>query len=286
MIVVRLIGGLGNQMFQYASALALAKRTGSDLILDLSAFKHYSLRDYGLQQWKISARIASSVELRKFPRWGARVARYTQKLGIKTRFYSELGLGFDPAFMKLHAPVYLNGYFQSEKYFLNIRSILLEEFQPSNPLLAQNSRHASDAIESNSVAIHIRRGDYVSNTHNLSIHGVCSLGYYERAINIIRSKIGPANFFVFSDDMEWVRENIRIPDEVVFVEGNNARPEADIHLMSLCKHNICANSSFSWWGAWLNRNPEKIVIAPDPWFVSKALDSNHLIPQDWFQVSS
>ncbi len=283
-VTVRLFGGLGNQMFQYATARAVAERTGAEVLLDLRGFESYVLRKPALHRWCVNARIASTRELHRYPEWRLWLSRRLASMGVATRCYNEPRLGFDPTVLGMRTPLHLNGYFQSERYFASVRPKLFEEFVPQAPLSPANQRISQVAAETNSVSIHVRRGDYVSDPRNMDVHGICDVGYYDRAIELLRKRTGSATYFVFSDDLDWARQNIRTPGPVFHVEGNENDPEMDIHLMTRCKHNICANSSFSWWGAWLNRNAGKIVVAPARWFASTTLDASELVPADWVRL--
>lgn len=137
------------------------------------------------------------------------------------------------------------------------------------------------AGKGDSVMLHVRRGDYVSNAKTLRVHGVCSIDYYRRAIGVARERLGQPRFFVFSDDLAWSRENLPLGDDAVFVEGNAEAPEMDIFLMAVCRAHVIANSSFSWWGAWLATTDAPLVIAPDPWFDSPDVSAVDLIPASW-----
>jgi hypothetical protein len=224
------MGGLGNQMFQYAFGFALAKRNKMDIILDIGFFKrtgNWTIRNYELEQLNISKN--------KICNKGFFFFIILRKI-YKSRYYFE-------------------GYFQGEKYFADCTEEIRKEFQFKERL---------QIPDGNTVAIHIRRGDYVKLA---DIHLVCTPAYYENAIAYIQSKIENPVFYVFSDDLKWVRQNINIPRDSVFMNYNPSLPSShDMQLMSLCKHQIISNSSYSWWAAWLNRNPGKIVVAPDKWF--------------------
>lgn len=283
-VTVRLLGGLGNQMFQYAAARAVAERTRAEVLLDLRGFESYTLRKPALHRWRIDARIASTRELHRYPEWQLWLSRRLASMGIATRCYNEPRIGFDPAVLAMRTPLHLNGYFQSEKYFAGLRPKLLEEFVPHAPLSPANRRIAQAAAQTNSISIHVRRGDYISDPGNMAVHGICDVGYYDRAIELLKKRTGSATYFVFSDDLDWARRNIHTPGPVFHVEGNENNPEMDIHLMARCRHNVCANSSFSWWGAWLNQTASKIVIAPARWFASSSLDASELVPADWIRL--
>ena len=147
-------------------------------------------------------------------------------------------------------------------------------------------KKTSDAIDSSvSVSVHIRRGDYVTNRHTNAVHGVCPLSYYKKAMKFIEDRVAQPEYFVFSDDLDWVKGNLQTHSKVRFVDNNReSNSYNDMHLMSLCKHSIIANSSFSWWGAWLGGNKDKIVVAPSQWFRDRELDSSDHIPSSWYRM--
>lgn len=284
MIAVRLIGGLGNQMFQYAAARALADRLGTDLVLDPREFAHYTLHAYGLEDFCVRARRGEPADFSRFPEWQRKLFSRLRWLNPGTRFYAEPSFAFDPAWNSLAGDLLVSGYFQSERYFLPSRTALLADFHPRKPLGARNEAVAAEARGSESVMIHVRRGNYVTDARTLSIHGVCSPDYYRAAIVQLRAECANPRFFVFSNDMQWSRENLPLGDDAVFVEGNGDAPEMDIHLMAQCRHHIIANSSFSWWGAWLADTPGQVVIAPDPWFDAPGMAAPDLLPGHWRRI--
>ena len=224
------MGGLGNQMFQYAFGFALSKRNKTDVILDTGFFKRtgdWTIRNYELEQFNISKKKTCNKNYL--------IYRALRKI-YKSKNYFE-------------------GYFQSEKYFADCAEEIRKEFQFKEKL---------QIPDGNTVAIHIRRGDYVKYAN---IHLVCTPIYYENAIAYVQSKQENPIFYVFSEDLEWVKQNINIPNNSVFVDYNSNMPSShDMQFMSLCKHQIISNSSYSWWAAWLNQNSGKIVVAPDKWF--------------------
>ena len=282
MIVVRLTGGLGNQMFQYAAARALADRLAVELVLDTRGFDAYNFRSFELGRLNVRACAGTTAELARFPAWRVKLARALGgAMPLSNRFRVEPFFGYDPAWPTLQDDVHLNGYFQSQKYFAVIREQLLVDFRPSKDISPSNRQVAAMAGKGDSVMLHVRRGDYVSNAKTLQVHGVCSTDYYRRAIALARERLHQPRFFVFSDDLAWSRENLRLGDDAVFVEGNAEAPEMDIFLMSACRAHIIANSSFSWWGAWLARTDAPLVIAPDPWFDSPDMSAVDLIPAFW-----
>jgi hypothetical protein len=285
MIVVELAGGLGNQMFQYAAAQACARRLSRPLLLDLRSYERDSLRRFELWRWQLSAKVAGANDLWRFPRWGRAAARRLQALGLPIRsYYIEQNFRFDSRLFQRDGSMHLTGYFQSEQYFSDCRAELLQEFTPATAIPPESARIREMISNVSSTSVHVRRGDYADNPTTAAIHGVCEASYYDSAMRTVRDVKGPQTYFVFSDDMAWAKQHLRPPGEAVFVEGNQARPEVDIHLMSSCAHNICANSSFSWWGAWLNPRPDKVVVAPARWFASAARDASDLVPSSWLRV--
>lgn len=300
MIIVHLIGGLGNQMFQYAVGRHLAERNSTLLKLDLSDFEEYKRQRYALHCFKIWEHIATIEEIATFRRKGiSRTAKLLSKIGTRwcglssstSDFYQdniilkEKRLSFDPSVLEAKGNIYLEGYWQSEKYFSSIRDILLREFAFKYEQDAKSREIANHIQKKEAVSLHIRRGDYVNDPLTNQTHGFCSLEYYQKAVNYITQKIPNCHFYIFSDDHSWVYENFKLDYPVTVVDHNDASTNyEDLRLMSLCRHNIIANSSFSWWGAWLNSNPEKIVVSPERWFNDKSLDTKDMIPGGWLKI--
>jgi len=288
MIIVRLNGGLGNQLFQYATARAIAISNNTTVLLDVDEFKTHKLRQFELDKYKVDAEIYSSgSSINNVINPVSFVMKTLKKLRLEKsvkNYHFERGLSFNGETLKLKDGSYLEGYFQSEKYFHNIRNTLLEEIvlkQGLSDYVKYNSRKILSA--ECSVSLHIRRGDYVLNENTNATHGVCDLRYYYRAINYFKKKLTKFTIFVFSDDIDWAVDNLSF-ENIVFVKSSmNNLPHDDIYLMSKCKHNIIANSSFSWWGAWLNNNDDKIVIAPSNWFIDHKLQnqSQDIVPCSW-----
>lgn len=289
MITVKIEGGLGNQMFQYAAAKNLSVLHGVDLQLDVSAFNQdkssgvYTGRKFELDQLNIKAHIS-----KKNHQTPGLFKKIKDKLS-RTRYYFEQSLNFDAEVLKLPSNAYLEGYFQSEKYFTGIRNLLLEEFEykvreVDKPEFA---KYMEKIQKPGTVAVHIRRGDFANNKFIHSVHGTCSLEYYEAAIAKIEKLMKPSAFFIFSDDLNWAVENLGKKYEAEFVKLNsNCAHLMEMKLMSKANANIIANSSFSWWGAWLNANPSKIVIAPQNWYVEplKNSQTSYLLPDSWICI--
>ena len=285
MIVVHIIGGLGNQMFQYAFGYAVAKETQQKLKLDIFSFASYSLRTYMLKYYGIDTSIATMEDIYKLKYINEnllqkifRKLKRNSKPLAKT-YYKESHFYFDENVFKIKDDCYFEGYWQSEKYFLKYREDLLREFTLKNELHHESKNYHNKIAQSETVSLHIRRGDYVTNLHINNFHGTCSLDYYKNAVKVIEKKVSQPHFFIFSDDLEWAKKNLDFIKNITFVELGDDVPDHDeMMLMSFCKHNIIANSSFSWWGAWLNQNTEKIVIAPKKW---SAAENDDRIPKEW-----
>lgn len=289
MIIVQLIGGLGNQMFQYAAGRRLAHIHNTELHLDLTRFASDALRNYGLDKFRINAKIASPNLLKQVPFSRQDALR----IGIKNLYCKETGFqyvkeqsfDFNKRVLSLPDNVYLEGYWQSEKYFKDIQGLLEREFSFKDEQNRAN-RDLTELIHSTeSVNLHIRRGDYISNPATNEFHGTCSLDYYHRALEKLTKTVERPHLFIFSDDPEWVWNNLHVayPSTLVDINGPEKDYE-DMRLMSLCNHHIIANSSFSWWGAWLSKYPDKQVYAPKNWFNSSDNDTKDLIPENWHRI--
>jgi len=289
MIIVKLIGGLGNQLFQYALGRHLAYILQTELKLDIACFETYKLRTYSLKNFNIQENFATLEEIRRFkPISRKPIDRLIFKIKQGFNRYSvikEPYFHFYTEVLKAKDNTYLEGYWQSEKYFKDIEQIIHQEFTVKNELQGKNKEIAQHILDTNSISIHIRRGDYVTNPLTNKIHGTCTLEYYHQAVMLIVEKVKSPHFFLFSDDPEWVQRNIVLEYPTTHVDHNKADKDyEDLRLMSLCKHNIIANSVFSWWGAWLNKNPDKIVIAPKRWFNENSYNTKDLLPEPWIKI--
>jgi hypothetical protein len=266
MIIVKLIGGLGNQLFQYAVGRHLAEINKTEILLDLTEFETYDLHKYALFGLNVKENFASKNQVNALP------------------VFKEKHFHFDPDFKNIPNSVLLKGYWQTEKYFMDIQEIIHEEFSLKKEAVGKDKVVLDSINGINSVSLHIRRGDYVKNTYENQILVSSDLDYYQHCVQYIRGRVSDCHFFIFSDDPAWVKENLKLEYPVTFVDHNDAKTNyEDLRLMSFCKHNIICNSSFSWWGAWLNKNPKKIVCAPKKWFSdeTKYIDSKDLVPVSW-----
>lgn len=288
MITVKLKGGLGNQMFQYACGRSISIKTQQPLQLDVSFFTNRTSstldtpRKYALSVFNIEASVGSE---------GVVLVPKTQNTLLK-KILSKVTTLFqknstEPTIREIlkKEKTFLDGYWQSEAYFNDIREVIVKDFTLKNELGIEALLIKRSITESPvSVSIHIRRGDYVANKNANAHHGTCTLGYYTEAIKLITNTYPEAVFFIFSDDIPWVKENLSTPNTKHFVSNQTTiKDEEEILLMSICNHHIIANSSFSWWGAWLGEQKDNITIAPKQWFANSKTPDN-LIPQKWIQL--
>ena len=292
MIISHLIGGLGNQMFQYAMSRSLSLEREESLYLDVQDFKGYTLHNgYELNRvFDINTQLAGSVELKKVLGWRAyslvRRKLYDPKLSkrrgrsmfVDTQFSSWRQLKDVPN------DCYLMGNWQTESYFKNFQEVIREDFSFRFPPDGLNATLVNQISKVTAVSLHVRRGDYVTNPSTLAYHGLCSLDYYRRAINYISDRVENPVFYIFSDNILWAQENMKLKYPCHYVKHNKGiESYNDMRLMSHCQHHIIANSSFSWWGAWLNPREDKIVIAPQAWVLGD-FDTSDIVPDTWVQL--
>jgi len=290
MLAVRLMGGLGNQLFQYAFGRKLSHSLGVPLYLDLRSYSEIvpgqTIRNYELAIYPARAEIAKPEQLPplKQTRPGKLANELLALFGWRMHVVEHLPPGYRADLPQRRNSLYL-GYWQSANYFAELAAELREELTPCSEPNTANAAYAAKIAACNAVSLHVRRGDYASVAHTNQTHGLAPIDYYREAIRVMRERVPTPIFFVFSDDLNWCRENLPLGDSPVFVEGNGgAMAYEDLRLMSQCRHHIIANSSFSWWGAWLNPSPLKIVIAPARWFADVNIDTTGMIPPEWLRV--
>ncbi|MBI2843638.1 MAG: alpha-1,2-fucosyltransferase [Armatimonadetes bacterium] len=294
MIISHLKGGLGNQMFQYALGRKLAITNGTRLSLDISSYQ-VSAHRYRLDHYNIAADIVPISKPKKADQsvpksFVGRALRRVERKIVSSlpngkKVVTERHYNFDPEILCLRDGARLDGYWQSERYFADIADVIRKEltikhsFDPANQKMAQAIRGCE------SVSLHIRRGDYVTDPNCNKHHGTCPISYYQAAAREIASVVDNPCFFVFSDDLEWARHNLELtfPTTYVGINGSDKDYE-DMRLMSLCRHHVIANSTFSWWGAWLCDNTDKVVIAPKKWFNNPDLNTDDVTPQSWWRI--
>ncbi len=279
MIYTRLHGGLGNQLFQYSAGRALAARLGTDLAIDERTLPEIGFRPCKSHfNWQVQpADALPPIKSDGLLRYGA-----WRLLGKNPKLRRENGLGYDPSFENLPDNTYLHGYWQSEQYFEQISSQIREDLKIITPPSPENAGMAAKIAAHNAVSLHVRRGDYLA----LAAHNVCTEAYYTAALHKIAEQMDATpHVFVFSDEPNWARENLPLPFDKTVVDFNGPTTDyEDLRLMSLCQHNVIANSSFSWWGAWLNTNPHKIVAGPATWFGNDKLHNPDILPDNWHRI--
>jgi hypothetical protein len=294
-VAVQIVGGLGNQLFQYGTGRALAERLGATLVLDCTP-RMANPRKFVLDRFPIKARIIrdapARVRLRYFRLNGALGRRFSDAFhnvfprtvqidGHRFKaVYEKQPFRYERRFEELAGSLYLAGWWQSYRYFEDsaaVRSDLKMTWVPPGA----NRQWLEQIRKINSVCLHIRRGDYLDPQTRNSF-GVCAPSYYLQAAQIIRQRVENPQFFVFSDDLAWCREYLSI-DAAQFVDANGPDDSVDeLQLMAACRHHIIANSTFSWWAAWLAEHPEQIVIAPQPWFITNMAPD--LLPKRWIRL--
>lgn len=294
MILVNIIGGLGNQMFQYAFGYAISKENNIKIKLDIRGYNSYHLRNYELGLYNIeeSSKLKFKYDFlfNKLNGNTSHLNKVTRKVLQnflrRTKFYYQEReeFIFDKEVFDIRTNTYFYGYWQNEKYFKKYRKELIKIFTLKS-IHSKTKEYQQKIIDCEAVSIHIRRGDYVTNANISSVHGVCDINYYKKAVKEVLKNKKQIQFFIFSDDMFWAKNNLDFINNKIFVELDSNIPDhEEMYLMSKCKHNIIANSSFSWWGAWLNQYSDKKVIAPKKWLNNSKLNANDLIPASWIRL--
>ncbi len=280
-------GGLGNQLFQYATARRLALTNHCELVIDHHWFDHprrgETPRPLELNQYAVRMRVASSFELLRWTPMRSRWGRYLKPL-LPMNLVREQGDALNRNVLSASSNTYLMGFWQSEAYFSDIREQLITELTPLAPPGPEDESILERMRQGESVSVHVRRGDYVSLASASSYHGLCSLDYYRNAIARVAERLHAPSLFVFSDDPDWTKANLQSPYPTCYVDHNPpAKAFQDLRLMSMCQHHVLANSSFSWWGAWLSRNADGMVIAPERWYAINR-PTPDLIPTRWIRM--
>ena len=318
MIVARIIMGLGNQMFQYAAARALSLEKSTPLKVDIRSYEGYDLRKYELEKFfELQTEKATAEEADSFyyphpvkKTWNKifpknKIREYSlpfDERGIK-RFllmsydkfyppykrstYIEPHYHYDENFFSTSPNVYLQGFWMSWRYFNKYEAAIRKDFTFRQNVVEHLQSFASKLRNENSVSLHIRRTDLTS-AHVLKLKGLLPASYYEKGIRLLQSKFPDAVFYVFSDDINWVRENIHAQNAPLHFIDKAVASSAfdDFYLLSQCRHNIIANSTFSWWAAYLNSNPGKIVIAPKKWYIHPSVNCKDVFPAEWIVMDN
>jgi hypothetical protein len=298
MIIVRLSGGMGNQMFQYACGRALSLKYSVPLALDCRFLNeidrvrmpllrpHFTPRDYALDVFCIDANIADREEIPLFgrPFLRGKIAVLFDALLRKVPILPgwEKTFRYDERIVSLGPNAYLAGFWQSKKYFSAIEPVIRADFKLKNPLPEKTQMLFTEISSADSVCVHVRRTDMAAN----AFHGTADTDYYARGIEYIAKNNSIEKIYVFSDDIDWAKNNLTFsyPAEFVNAAYSGAKGEGHLALMSACKHFVIPNSTFSWWAAWLGAHADKVVIAPKRWFGNSSIDTTDLIPENWIRL--
>ncbi len=281
-------------MFQYAAGRAVSARLKAPLFLDISSYDTNvpPYRKYELDQFNIQAQPVSADELKVFYDKSNRFSFKEKFLRcVRTNYsngiFNESTFRYDSRINTLQSPAFIIGYWQSEMYFSDIAQLIRKEFvsATSNDLASLKIIDEIKRLSNRSVSLHVRRGDYVTDAHTASYHGTCTLDYYNRACARIATVVDSPHFFVFSDDPSWINNNfvLKYPHTIVSLDRQNPAIN-ELMIMKACTHHIIANSTFSWWGAWLSGQAQKIVIAPKLWFKNAPHDTSDLLPKSWITL--
>ena len=288
-VTVLLRGGLANQMFQYALALALAEKCRGQAVVDTADVDRDAKRDYALGLCNPPPQRVSTTgrcllrAARSTPLWNLCGSRWSAMLPGGPRIIREQGNAFDPRVLSLSGALILDGYWQSEEYFKHCRPLIKQTFDWTATASPEVCESLVRAIETpGSVAVHVRRGDYICEPSANAFHGVCDLDYYRRAAGIVGEHVVDPHFFIFSDDIDWAETNLVLPGKQTYVRhARPTSPHVDMWLMSRCEHAIIANSSYSWWAAWLTERSGKCTVAPRRWFRAPHMQSITPVPARW-----
>ncbi len=284
-------------MFQYAAGMALSLQKCTSFYFDDSLYcsdnwysRNKVKRSFGLHVFCLTAKPLSG--LSRFFVLSLMRKRWSLLRKILSAFRIPGSLVYvndmnhermvDERLQRLGKDIFLDGYWQTEDYFKSIRNIILDEFKFHEPPNSVNSAFLSDIASCDAICVHVRRTDYLT-CENLAIRGICGPNYYQNAIEYIKSRFPKAQFYFFSDDPTWVKEEFSGMDSVTIIGHNVGHNDSeDLRLMISCKHFIIANSSFSWWAAWLGQYPGKIVIAPKLWMANG--DDFNIVPNNWIRL--
>jgi hypothetical protein len=294
MIVIKIVGGLGNQLFQYATAISIARKFQKEIRLDIYAFQNPKYMEhegfllnhvYGIDTPIVSEKELFNIIGMLYP-LRKKAHRLNTKLFLKNFIFENNPYEFKVNLVnKYKNRIYLDGMWQSYKYFDNEIDYLRKIYKPKEEYLSNNVKLIIKKFKNeNSVSIHVRRGDYITNAEYNKIFNVVYEEYYDEAIKIIKNKIENPIFYIFTNDVEWVKNN-KLFNNMKIMSIKESYSWVDMYLMQNCRHNIIANSTFSWWSAFLNNNIEKIVISPKYW-TSKKEELDLLLPDEWIKINN
>lgn len=293
------MGGMGNQMFQYAFGFYLARKNKTKLKLDLSFLqdrkeskKNYVFREFDLTVFNITVTdIAEKDEISYYTGISPDGMSLGFPVKLKRKFSQPIhlidySLKYHPEYKEISGNAYLEGYFQSQSYFSGIEDQIRKQFTFKKEILPVSKELARKINDSNSICLHVRRTDFLDENFGREIQGFVGLEYYMKALSFIKEKTRDPQLFIFSDDIEWCKNNLafELPTHFVLNEHNGEKSGNCLQLMTLCKHFIIPNSTFSWWAAWLSSSPGKIIIAPVKWMKNSAIDEKELIPESWIRL--
>lgn len=291
MIIVRIWEGLGNQLFQYAYAKSVELRRGEMVYLDWNHCNNrilderLTMRECQLKNFRITLKNYDNVEKYYFFLDGSNVVhksiKYLAEQGVYPyKYYEEKDVSYKPELLNLKGNYYVQGWFQNALYFSDYEDVIRKEILPKKKI--KLDKELRGILEKqNTVAVHIRRGDYKK------LNNTLELGYYEQAVKEFNNRIEKPYFCIFSDELEWVKRNIKLDGKCFYVnEDRRLTDYEELMVMSRCRHNIIANSTYSWWGAWLNNNKDKIVVGPKNWFLDHRVINCgiNIMPEDWIRL--
>lgn len=288
MITVRLSGGLGNQMFQYAAGLALARRHNTSTLLDARSFERDGLRQFALSCFGLRPTTDTAV-VKNWPpnrRGLFNFSWWKLRYGAGVEYFRERGRISQEQITHVGPSAYLHGYWQNECYFADHAPDVRRSLQFVSDPDPANRKWLDQIRERDAISVHVRRSDYTTDVVNQSLYATCDLSYYAKAASFLAERTSSSAYFVvFSDDPKWCTENLSLPGETTYVSHNSGDTFfEDLRLMSACRHHIIANSTFSWWGAWLGENPDRTVVAPSNWYRDPGRDLDNPIPPNWIRM--
>ena len=291
-VIVQILGGLGNQMFQYALGRAISQRTGAPLVLDTNVIEHAhqeTPRSYDLDIFRMQPTFATRADVARYHSYGAglagKIAYRLRGASGASEILRQYRFEYQPDILDLRPPIYITGYWQSYHYFADIEDLLRRDFTFRDELPPAAADYARAIARPGAVSVHVRRGDYTEPRNAIFI-GPSSIDYYRRAVARVRECVELPIFFIFSDDLAWCRANFDwLGGAARFVEYTTPpgfkRHASDLQLMTRAEYFITANSTFSWWAAWLAGGRAKLVIAPKEWFKDPRLSADDLVPSNW-----
>jgi hypothetical protein len=293
MIIVKLIGGLGNQMFQYAAGLYLSQKYCVPCKLDIKflldkskRYYRHEHRDFALDIFKINTELASDEEISRFvvPRTGNKYVYHLKNKILKSHnVYNEFDYGVLEKYEEIPAEAYIIGYWQDERYFAGIIDKVRQEFMLKEPLPESHEDIYNQICTTNSLCVVVRRGDYVGHP----ILDILTEKYYYRGIDLVAEITGPPQIFIFSDDIAWCKKNIRpTAFKTIYVDQKFTGSKAQhyFRLMTACKNYVIANSTYAWWGAWLSNNKDQVVVSPAVWYKGQLEKINKIVPSEWLTI--